>query len=655
MIAVALAGSGCELVPGMKCSDGCPAEAPCDESTGLCTVPGIRIVQPASDFVGLSVHIVAEMRFREPAQGPLTLDYEIVDATRQLVSSGTLARGAGSAYEATWVPSAEGAFELYVQGAGLGRVSKAITVDQTQPVLSATVGAPARRAAGGLCGDRDPEGGYSNAWRRDEVLELPVTADEPLVPESVELSVVGLNGDSAGALYGPLPVTSIPAGACGAPYCGTVSVDLSKPEFRAFRGPMTLQLSGTDLAGNPGTGSENVNVTRWKWRCLLAGNGRAFAAMGNGGVVYVPATVGGDAGIAAVTPDGVLAWHRAVGEIAGGLAVAAGPDGGEEIYANQFSAAEDAGYLLALDADGGVAAALCGPYGRGMSDSIALLRWPDSDPQTVPVTIAGQGGGTLVAATRGSDAGCYGRPNVGMPPPGGSISARADAVYFSDSNPGIQTQAWTFLGTSWVPASTWPLVNVAMPSIAFSTSGLVGAGQTSTDGGLLLVDYGGPGGGGVRMSTSTAGAEAYHLALDGTLEAVFGDSSGALYRARPGSPPTAVLTDAGTYPAAPALGDDGRAYAVNGDGVLIAFQPSLEPEWAIPLDAAGASPPLLDCPRDAGVPLAGRPGAAYVVTGSGALDAFVVDSRAPDSTALWSRYRHDVRNTANRDWPLACP
>jgi hypothetical protein len=56
--------------------------------------------------------------------------------------------------------------------------------------------------------------------------------------------------------------------------------------------------------------------------------------------------------------------------------------------------------------------------------------------------------------------------------------------------------------------------------------------------------------------------------------------------------------------------------------------------------------------------LPGRPGTLYVVSPSGDLYAFVIDSRGIDTTAPWPEHQHDPRLTGNASVDLTefgCP
>src|SRR6185295_6555670 len=131
----------------------------------------------------------------------------------------------------------------------------AITVDTTAPTF--TVDAGTRIFGSGPANEQDPQ--LSGAFKRNDVITVSITStDSDLDDDSVALTVHGLPSTAE---------TTFPAtkGNCGPTKCFTVTADLATVQMLALRGQMSLVATGRDNAGNLGTQSAPIRVTRVKW------------------------------------------------------------------------------------------------------------------------------------------------------------------------------------------------------------------------------------------------------------------------------------------------------------------------------------------------------------------------------------------------------
>ncbi|MER2566984.1 MAG: hypothetical protein ABTQ32_40030 [Myxococcaceae bacterium] len=113
---------------------------------------------------------------------------------------------------------------------------------------------------------------------------------------------------------------------------------------------------------------------------------------------------------------------------------------------------------------------------------------------------------------------------------------------------------------------------------------------------------------------------------------------------------------------APILGHGGFVYMLSAAGDLSVFQNNPR-AWFGPsaqtLFGSVSVSPLLDIARSAsGGPVCDRPGVLYVVSNSGMVTSFIVDSKGLDRNAAWPRFQHDNANSGNTDTNLSawgCP
>jgi len=477
------------------------------------------------------------------------------------------------------------------------------------------------------------------------------------LPSTVTLRVIGIPG----AVPIQLSVTQI---SCGQPYCGTVVVDMSKPDMKAFRGTFGLVVTGQDMAGNVGSSDGGVHATRWKWLNQLTSNPiRTAPGIGSAGIIYVGSqNDGGTLGtVFALNTDGTEKWIFDGGAITAGPVVGAKDAGIDRVYVATNDSILTRVYVLdgtitaqspiaCATYDGG--ATIYGPLALGASilDGGQLVETSFSVVNNVD-------GGKLLAIR--PDAPLIDQcrvidnvGSVGTSAAAGGLAHDGVNVYLgSDSS--LSVKSYKLSDAGWAP--NWSVdAGYAAHGLVVTGGTLVvgGYGPVSTSGKLLaLPTDGGP----VGWIYGDGGT--WNPSISSSNSIIYGDTGSRLNSVTlNASTGTYVALDGGISQGSPLVGKDGLIYVAATDSNLSVFDPSLNLHWTIQLLASVEASLAIDCSRNSlGVIIPGRPAVLYVTTTGGQVYALIADSEGLDVDAGWPKYQHDPRNTGNSTTPLTCP
>jgi outer membrane protein assembly factor BamB len=583
----------------------------------------------------------------------------------------TLASAPGSegVYTTQWTPAGEGEFLLtaaYPEAGGPSTTVR-LTADTTGPSFVVFVPPADAGVADGGTTYGDPA--LANAWRRDQVVPVEIRTNEPhLDVGTVTVALLGTDGGTA-----PAVAVTPSSGACDAGFCGVAQLNLWEPPFEAFRGTMTIAVQGEDTVGNSGSGSENINVTRWKWTFDgAAGAIRSGPAIGAEGTVYLGTNASSSGKVFALTPEGTLRWESPVGAVVGGPVVGAFDGGTELVYVGANSANE--GTLYALHGGDGGTRQTCNAPNGAFEGGLALGKTTTAQVETAVSVYNSNTGAIIVGIRPGASVPC---PLIESPATGEQIPVitagtpvvmQNDSIFFAGSASGAP-KITSYAFGSGVPRNSWPVNPPAVTrSLALVGSDLIG-GAAATDfvaGGLFKIPQEGAADVTRLFPAGTAwSSRVFSLAVGSALETpdnvFFGsEPTGSINFHRLNLTSAAVQT-ASSSPAiraTPVVGVNGNVYTATTNGTVRAWSAdTLSPQWTLSpgLGTVDASP-TLDCPRDAsGALVSGSHGVLYVPV-VGKLYAFVVDSRGLDTSAPWPKYQHDSRNTGNPATPItSCP
>jgi outer membrane protein assembly factor BamB len=720
--------AGCTKLEGRTCTtdDDCGQEGLCDTAQGICYAADIEdtdggtcspacaeyeactrngcrprftalnILSPANNAVlsgstdggvdGGAVEVVAELvanpLYASTTQFPPSLAFSATLSGGGAAGTfGPVVRTDGT-YRVPWTPPmVQGQIALTaahpIAAAGLSNTVN-VTVDSVPPTFDITFSAPPTRATPGnvtVADQRDPTVGFDTAFRRDESVTVTVSANETVA--SVTLTVTGIGpGGSPGQTQ---TLTLAPAGTCGAsPYCGAVTVDLSTLDMRAFRGTMVFRVEGQDGAGNRGTDTADLPVTRWKWMYDGVGNIVGSPAVGAQGTVYIGTNVTTLAGkVYALNPDGTRKWETTVGDVSGSPAVGAFNAGeeyvyiagrtgsGSFLYALRFSDGTEkakCSYTNATEVPGALAV---GPITLGVVTSETGLAIYNGNP----VRIVGIRPDVLLT-DRCPEVSGTGGSAIPASGPGSSLVLKDQNLFYTTGlgGPGPRITSYDFASGSNTARAGFP------QSTSHLTRGLASAGDkiyggagNSDDPSLgSLFSISASTGGAITPVYPTAGSSrVFNLAIGAGDVAFFGAETAttaellSLQLGTTNSPTRVAGTD--TLRGAPVLGKNDRLYTVNAQGKVTAWVAStLAPLWNLDLTvdlSMKDSSPTLDCRRDAGgnAVVGATTGTLYFI-GSAKLYAFIVDSPGLASNAPWPKFQHDARNTGNPATPVTnCP
>lgn len=648
-----------------------PACAPYEACTVLGCVPRYTalVVTPGDGgVVGAGpVLLQAELVLRPGvvASFPAALDLRVVRGDGG--SGGALTLGAGTAglYPAQWTPPGEGVFLLtaaYPLAAGPS-TTVSLSVDTTPPAFSVTV--PPADAGTGDGGTVFVDPLLASAWRRDQVVPVEVRTLEPNLDLATVMAVLRADG-GVGPPVGLVPFA--PGQPCDAGFCGVALVKLWEPPFPAFRGPMTLEVHGSDRAGNPGRASASVNVTRWKWRHEIAAPNTLLAApaIGNTGVVYVGTTNNNqqdDGQLLALSPEGFRLSTSPSGAVVASPVVGA-------LHARSLERVHVAlrqGSLVRVgyfENGGGAFIPVCADVVSStvsVQSSLALAPNGASGEESVYGVYSGRAGGMLFAS-RAHELRCLTLPAVGDVRASGTMLALGNATVFGtaagDGGTLLKSYSLDDTGTSWTSHWTQSLPGQTT-SLAYAQGQVLGATQGASPNRFFLAPADGAG----FVDTALLTSSGWHVSVgasNGNVALVGGDNSRLFAIDLPDGLTRTLDSQAETFKGAPVWGAGGYVYVAGTR--LQARRPLETVQWQFSDDTSallGSFEPSmnLDCARGPqGSPLPGRPGVLYAARNPGRLYAFIVDSPGLDPAAPWPRFQHDARNTGNPATPLTvCP
>jgi hypothetical protein len=605
--------------------------------------------------VTAQLNVVSGLPRADPATLALTLG--LPDGGTAL-GNPLASQGAGL-YRGAWVPGGDGLYQLTVKyvDAGLASPSISLIADTVPPSFFWTVPIPVRSGSMYI----DPATGFAAAWRRDEIFTLNLLASEPMLSDTVALRVIGIPGAVS-------PVSSVAQydAGCAFPYCGTVMVDMSKPDMKAFRGTFGLVVTGQDRAGNVGSTDGGVQSTRWKWMNPLTSDAiRTSPAIGSTGTVYVGSQNAGRTlgTVFALNTDGGQRWILDGGAITASPAVGLNA-GIDRVYVAMNSATGTTFYavdgtlmnpppIACAVYDGGF---VYGPLALGVSA-------PDGGPlvETAFSVVNAIDGGrllavrpdaTLIDQCRFGD----GVGNVGTSTAPGGLAHDGVATYVgSDSS--LSVKSYKLMLDTWT--LNWSPVNAG-----YATHGLVVTGNNLVAGGYGLA----PGSGKLIGLPTDGGPVSWIYGDGGTWNPsvssgnniIYGDDGSRLNSVNLNAfAGFYVAVDGGVSQGSPLVGRDGLIYVAATDSNLSVFDPGLNLQWRIDLLAPVEASLAIDCARTGpGTLVPGRPAVLYAATTGGQVYALIADSLGLDTNAPWPKYQHDPRNTGNSATPLssfACP
>ncbi|WNG61399.1 PQQ-binding-like beta-propeller repeat protein [Archangium gephyra] len=650
---------------------------------GVCSVPSVHAIErlcPPLHGVGGDawgrrvvgagpVPVTAELRVGTGLDRtfPETLTFSVVASDGGAGGTLTTVTRSEGVYSTQWTPAGDGEFRLKAAHPQDGGPSATVslTADTTGPTFVVFVPpADAGVAVGGTTyGDTEP--GFATAWRRDQVVPVEIRTNEPhLDPSTV---TVTLRTDA-----GTAPAVNVTAFAesqsCDAGFCGLAQVDLWVPTFNAFRGPMNLDVQGTDTVGNTGTSSGLVNVTRWKWRHDITGATiTAAPVLGNTGVVYVGTTNGSndDGQLLALSTDGRVLWAGNGGAVVASPTVGNLQAGGtERVYvAHKKGTLSRVGFY---DSSDGGFTNPCADINSGsvsVQSSLAFAQVSaGANSETVYGVYTGRTGGTLFAlrpdAPEDALVQCPSLPSVGDVSAPGTMLAAGNAVVFGTTDGALKSYALNSSGI-WSGSAQWtqPLSPLKPTSIGAADGGVFGGGNDGSNSKLFQVPLSG-------MQAPTlfpTSSQMWNVSIGGSSgsTAVVGLDNSKLFSLDIADGGTRTVDTPGDIiKGAPVWGAGGYVYTSGAtSGVVQVRRPLENVVWQFEPGSLIEASMNLDCKRlpDGGV-VVGTPGVLYAATRGGRVYALVVDSPGLDTSAPWPKYQHDSRNTGNPATPItSCP
>lgn len=669
-----LAGS-CRFVPvDDDVVYACESDGSCASAEQVCSVQklcvprsqALRILQPADSAHvngATRVEVALDVATVNPASIVLTITKQ-----NQAPTTLSLKREQPGMYAAQWTPSqGAGAYTLHASVPDTGLESAPVTVvlDSEAPAFNVEVPPPTGSPSVGVLRLRDPDA--PTAWRRDERVTVTVTSDDAdIEASSVRLVVVGARANGDGRAEPPIAPQRVTA--CAHAYCGVVELDLAVPELSAFRGRFKLQARGTDTAGNAGSASAQVEVTRWRWELDLQGELATPVAISQQGNLFTAVRSGGGGRVLRISPEGVAQTVREGVLPYDSLAIGPTLVEGSEVLFLTEGPAQGTPFpgLLALKATTGQELGRCRASIDASEGNTRLVvgSGPGNDGSPRDVAFAGfydAPGKTLEMVALRPDNPTAACLRFSVPPPVDAFSSvvtngphfflSEDFVWTMSVEPtGIKDALLFTTGCEPGPAR-----------LAFIGSDLIGS-EFNTGRGTrnMLQDRRCQH---FQLQGSAGNRRISPLAIDAQSRLFYGKQGSderTFYLARSpltsGSGPV-ERTNPEEISTAPILGQGGWVYTTTRpSGRLQVWDRNLALVWEAP-PLEGLQALALDCARDGAGQRQARPGVWYLGHGT-RLRAITVDSHGLDTDAPWPISHHDPLNSGNSSVDLkqfACP
>ncbi|HEX8699642.1 MAG TPA: hypothetical protein VF815_12440 [Myxococcaceae bacterium] len=667
-----LLSGGCQLTKaGDDVLYACEPEGRCASAQQVCSTQNlclprsqaIRILEPENTARvrgATRVEAVVDAAGVDPGSLVLTVSQQ-----GQAPATVTLRRVEPGRYVAQWTPArGEGSYELRASAPDEGLESAPVTVlvDNDTPAFTVEVPAPGGPPSIGGLILRDPQA--PTAWRRDERVTVTVTSDDPdLDAATVRLVVTGASASGDGRAEAPVAVQRVAT--CAKAYCGSVELDLAVPELSRFRGPFKLRVTGTDQSGNAGSGTGEVQVTRWKWELEADREIVTSLAIGARGLVYVGTRNASGGQVLGIRPDGTV--EKRFGTETPYDALSIGHAGDAEVLFVSVGQTQSQPLprLIAIRSSDGQLLGQCtasADSDRGTS-RMALGSGPASDASLKDVAVIGffkstpaPGRVELLALRLDEPAGaCLAQ---------GPLAESSFNALISDGRRFYYSVGDTRAVTAEVAGLQEQPVGQCNPGAARLT--LIGKELIAS----RFID-----GSGTRIDPTTGACQAFAPGGPAGTQRISSmaiDSQGRLYYGKLGSNGRSFLARSPMEPGGgaavdrelavpllltPMLGQGGWVYTTTDDGKLQAWTRDLALGWEAQPVQSFRGITGLDCARDgAGQPLP-RPGVLYMAHGP-RLRAVIVESRGLDTDAPWPKGQHDSHNSGNSSVDLrqfACP
>ncbi|WP_224361600.1 PQQ-binding-like beta-propeller repeat protein [Hyalangium versicolor] len=666
-----------ELDAGV-CMPACAEYEACTKNGCRARFTGVAIQTPSSNALldAGAVQVVAQLQVNETYR-VTTRFPEALDFRAELNGGGSggdftnFSHDDAGTYSAVWTPPVvEAQVTLRashpVPNAGVSS-SVVVSVDRVPPTLTVTVPSPNVPVLDGGTVYADPNpNGLTNLWRRDQQIPIEIRTNEAnLDVGSLRVALRGTDG-VASASVAVTPTTTN----CTALFCGVALLNLWEPKFDLFRGSMTLEVQGNDLAGNVGSTSPatpQVNVTRWKWAFNLStGAIKASPAIGEKGTVYIGSA---DGKVIALSPEGSKTWEASTVGAVGSLAVGTSDGGVEPIYV-ATNTTNSKGVLYALSSDDGGVRVRCpgsGEHAGSVLSAMAITTFgtaPSRFEQGAAVVNNGKNSELWVVRPEGasSTAQCVlssATFNIPEATQDGSLVADGGTFVYPTSDATIVSYSFGGSALNW---ETQPASQLIV-GLALAGGNLLGGGvgSTPTQGALYSVPMAGSMN--VTLLPSTSGGRVWSPIIGPGGILVFhgqetGGNQGNLkkYDLQSQMPSNSMFSNVGVLKYAPALGADGLLYAApSSSGSVSALSTGdLSQQWTEALNAPATASVGLDCARStSGAVIQGKPSGTLYVPSGGVLNAIIVDSPGLSrDTAAWPKYQHDARNTGNPATPI---
>lgn len=653
-------GSTCDEETGacvLACDEECASHEFCSNRQCVARYTAVSVTRPREGgAVGRGSAVEATLTRAAGASyaDPTQLSFDVRGDGDAGLGSGTLVRVDAGLFSGTLPETLPEGAVLAVTAsypaAGLVSERRYVTVDYTAPVFLLSWQAPARRAGspGQWAEERDL--GLDAAYKRDELATVEVSSAEVVDSATVYLRVYGVS--DAGTPTEPGVAVAVTAGeGCGQAYCGTAVVDLAVPQFDVLRGNMQVVVTGKDEAGNDGSGDGGIPVTRLKWAYDYdsADFFRASPSVGRGGNIYAGSVslVGESGAVAAVNSEGELLWEHALGGITSAMPLGQ-MDGGDRVYvANRVPG--ESHYRRMNGSDGGWSNLTTGLNGEALAAMALTHTQASGEPGPVETLF-------LYLNNAGASEFQFFRPDGKSGSRGNQVAVAEPASYpatiVADGGNAYVVDAQGNLRAFSINAEATSLTERYAKPVGLFITGSALAGTEFVGGGggpgVKAVFGAVPADGGTLWRSPNTGGTPSSVVVD-EVGAVFAGTNSGVMKAVPTAPTAAVTerTVGQDFYGAPLLVEDERLYTASTNGRLVLWTRQLEPVWVGNIPGASFEASMnIDCAREGGEKVPGRPGVLYLLDKGGVLYSVITD-HGLDTEALWPRYQRDPGNTGN--------